>query len=722
MNPMSELIPVETEADTQGAIESIPLMSGGPAVTPGAASQPRAAASRSAATGAIWHVPIHRSAHFTGRDALLQSLHDSFHKGVKPSHTQALVGMAGIGKTQIALEYAHRHREEYSLVWWLRADDETALANDCAALAREIFPGTPDRNIQVTRDAIRRELERRGGWLLVFDGTSDPSVVSAIVPVKPRGHAIITSRNPNWRGVGSVFPIPALERNESIFLLRKRSGRTDSLLSVGQLAKALGDLPLALDQAAALIEQTRISFSDYLRRFEHHWGELLGRGRSGEKQDSIAMSLEISFHELESTAPAAADLLNLLAFVAPDGFRKPWLAAGAGVVGDTVGDPGFLDEAIGALLRYSLIDLRHDTIFMHRIVGALARNRLSHEQRTDCSHKALRLMDSAFQFDANDPRTWPTSAAMLPHALAAVDYAQQTDVTVATAAVLLNQIGQCLFRCARYEQARVAFDRALAIGYRIYGESNPRLSAIANNLGRVLMKLGDVATARQQFEWALAIDERTYGPLHSHVAEVLNNHGLCLVRLDEIELAGAQFERALSIYDDEFGPSHPNSATILNNLGYLKMNAGDLTGAWDLLQRALGSVHAVYGPNHPDVASILVNLGDVLRRQGNHPSARAMYNRALVIDEIVYGPLHPDVARDLSHLADLLVAMQDLPAARKHFERALQIDEAIYGLKHPNLISPLKNLGKCLKQIGEVDAAVECYARVAGLAAASEHR
>lgn len=697
-----DLIPVETDGPDPGQIKPI-------------ADPPRDRVA--VATGPIWQVPLNRSAHFVGREQIFRSLNASFHRTDELSRRQALVGMAGVGKTQIALEYAHRHREEYSLVWWLRADNETTLGNDYAALARELFPGVPDRHPAATRDAVCQELQRRRGWLLIFDGSFDPSAVAEHIPVKHHGHVLITSRNPNWRGIGSVFPVPTMDRNEAISFLRERSGRTDSLLAVGQVAKALGDLPLALDQAAALIEQTRISFDDYLRRFEDHWAELLSRGRSGQKQDSIGMSMEIAFRELESTAPAAAEILNLLAFVGPDGFRKDWLAAGADRVGETlagtVGNPIFLDEALGALLRYSLIELQNDAISMHRIVGALARNRLSHEQRTDYSHKALRLMDGAFQFEPSDPRTWATSAAMLPHALAAVEYAQQTDVTVAAAAVLLNRVGQCLFRSARYEQARVALDRALAIGYQIYGEFNPRLSAIANNLGRVLVKLGDLATARQQFEWALSLDERTYGPNHPHVAEILNNYGMCLARQEETQLAGEQFGRALAIYEDQMGANHPSSATILNNLGFMRMNAGDLAGAWDLLQRALDTTRAVYGPNHPDVASILVNLGDVLRRQGNFDDARAQYLRALVIDESVYGPQHPDLARDLSHLGALLMEMQDAPAARRHLERALQIDEAVYGLSHPNLIPDLTNLGRCLKQLGEVDAAVECFARLA---------
>ncbi len=682
-----------------------------------------------AAIGPLWLVPMNRQAHFTGRDQLLQDLYERFRKptaagsgATRPTaRTQVLVGPAGIGKTQVAVEYAYRHRDEYPLVWWIHAATEATLHVDCAALLREFFPNSPERNPQSTREALRRELAARPGWLLIFDGTSDPGLVTECLPKAHEGHALVTSRNPNWRAVGSVVTVPPMERQESIHLLRERAGRkSESLLAAGQLAKALGDLPLALDQAAALIEQSNIGFDDYLRRFERHWAELLQRGRpTDDRPDTVSMSLELSFRELESASPASAELLHLLSFVAPDGFQKSWLTVAPDLLGDTLGStvasPAYLDEAVGALMRYSLVDVKGSIISMQPVVGALGRQRLSHDQRTEWAHKALRMMDRAFRFDANDPRTWSASAAMLPHAMAAVEYAQHTDVTIAAAATLLNQVGQCLFKTARYEQARVALDQSLAIAYRIYGEENPRVSAIANNLGRVLLRLGELGGARQSLEWALHLDERTYGATHPHVAEILNNYGLCLARLEEKDLAREQFERALRIYEEKLGPSHPNVASILNNLGYLKMLAGELEGAWEMLQRALGSAHGAYGPNHPDVASILLNLGDVLRLQGSHAAARAQYTRALVIDEIVYGPNHPDVARDVSHLGQLLLEVGDAPAARRHLERALAIDEAVYGGKHPNLIGRLQDLGKCLKAVNEVDAAVECFTRAAAL-------
>lgn len=677
-----------------------------------------------APAGRLWHVPPQHNPYFTGREQILSEIHGLLTSERSNSRVQVLVGLAGIGKSQIALEYALRHRDQYVLVWWLRADNEASLINDIGLMHAALLPDDPKRHPQAAREAVRRDLEISKGWLLVFDGAADPAVVSGYLPQQHSGHVIVTSRNPNWRGTGSKFPVPPMPRNESIFFLRRRSGRTDTLLAAGHLAKALGDLPLALDQAATLIEQAGISFAEYLRRFEAHWAELLGLGRSGDRHDSLAMSLELSFRELEAAAPAPTELMNLLSFFAPEGFSKRWILAGSGTLPDplasSLSEPSALEATVGCLLRFAVVESRDGQLFMHRLVSALARGRLAREQQTEWVHRALRLMESLFRFDAEDPHTWAESAAMLPHAMASIEYAQQTDVTVAAACSLLTQIGQCLLRMGRYEEARGAFDRALQVGYRLYGEANPRLSALANNLGRVLLKLADFSGARQQFEWAVSLDERAYGPDHPHVAEVLNNYGLCLAKLGEDELAGKQFERALSIYATRLGSTHANVASITNNLGYLRMKTGNLTGAWELLQRSLGMTQASFGPNHPDVANILLNLGDVLRLQGTHAAARAQYLRALAIDEIAYGGSHPDVARDLAHLGQVLMDLQELSGAREHFERALAIDEAAYGPNNSLIADRLVDLGRCLKALDEVDGSVECFTRAAEIFRARE--
>lgn len=669
--------------------------------------------------GPLWRVPYERNDHFAGRDQLLETLEKQLNKQTHATRTIAMVGPAGIGKTQVALEYAHRHRDEYPLVCWLRAKSTEQLEHDLHALARDLGLGA-EANLPSARPAVRKALAARSKWLLVFDGAPDPETIAGCLPPRHKGHVLVTTRNAQWKGVGTAGMVPAFERAESMAFLRARTGRgNESILSSGQLAKALGDFPLALEMAAVVINQKQWSFDGYLRDFEAVWAEMLQQGR-GTVRDGLALAMEMSCRALASVAPSGAELLKLLAFFAAEGFQRAWLTAGERVLVEplatTVREFGFLQEALRGLADFSMIDLAGAQMTIDETVASFIRGRLNHQEFAEHAHLALRLMDSAFRFDGNDPRTWSEGMAMLPHALSAVEHAQHTDVTVAASASLLNQVGQCLFRHGRYDQARAILDKALELAYRIYGEQNSRLSAIANNLGRVLMRLSELDEARRQFEWSLSLDEQTYGNDHPHVAEILNNLGTCLLRLGRHEEARPMFERALAIYGMQCSPSHPNAASIVNNIGYTRMIAGDLAGSWELLQRALGVVHASYGPNHPDVACILLNMGDVLRLQGSQAVARAQYQRAMLIDEICFGPAHPDVARDAAHLGAVLMEMGDPAAARAYFERAVAIDEAVFGPRHVNMIERLQDLGRCLKQLDAVDESADCFGRANELA------
>ena len=206
MSAMNDLIPVEPD-DSSDPIEPFPVRGDAPSSWTQELSIGNIRPAKTEMPGPIWHVPLNRGVNFTGRDAILDELHKLLRSEKSISRTQALVGMAGVGKTQIALEYAYRHRDKYAVVWWIRADNETTLAHDYSILARELFPGTQDRHSDATRQAVNRELQKREGWLLIFDGTADPNSIAACIPSKHHGHVIVTSRNPNCSCRGAPNPL-----------------------------------------------------------------------------------------------------------------------------------------------------------------------------------------------------------------------------------------------------------------------------------------------------------------------------------------------------------------------------------------------------------------------------------------------------------------------------------------------------------------------------------
>jgi hypothetical protein len=325
----------------------------------------------------IWNVPYERNPYFTGRDTLLASVHERFRSA--SANVQALHGLGGIGKTQIALEYAHRFGDDYAIVWWLAAEDRTTLELLYARLAKRLnLSFAYGANTDAVRHLLRRVLGERHDWLLIFDNAPSAESITDFIPKNPTGHVLITSRSPDWRGIAREVEVREPMRIESIEFLRRRTGRNESELITGRLAAALGDLPLAMEQAAAAIQQTGITFADYLSRFEKHWGELLQQG-AGRRDypDSLAMAWELSFRQLEEDSPEAARLMNLCAYFGHEEIPRGVITTGAALLPEELArvarDPILLEEAVGALRRFSLVGSNEKSIWLHRLVSVVAR-------------------------------------------------------------------------------------------------------------------------------------------------------------------------------------------------------------------------------------------------------------------------------------------------------------------------------------------------------------
>jgi tetratricopeptide (TPR) repeat protein len=700
----------------------------------------------------------HRNPNFTGRQDLLAQLRTALISGQPAALIQAIHGLGGVGKTQLAVEYAYRHAAEYDLVWWVRAEEPAALAADYAALAQPLdLPQKDEPDQRLVVQAVRRELGQRTGWLLIFDNAQDPKDLRPYLPPGEAGHVLITSRYSAWRGVANPLTVQVWERPESVAFLLKRTGQTDEA-AADALGEALGDLPLALAQAGAYIETNRTTFADYLDLFQSRRTELwedehppLGYPHT------VATTWSLAIEQIGQDSPAGADLLNLCAFLAPDDIPQTLLSEGGEhlpkPLSATVTDLRALNKAMAALLQYSLIERTEDALSVHPMVQAVTRDRLPEKARRTWAGAAVRLVNDAFPFESEDVQTWPVCARLLPHALAAAGHAEAFQLASEATVRLLNQAGLYLKERAEFAEAkaaleralaileqslgpehpniasavnnlglvlqdlgdlagaRAAFERALAMAEAAYGQDHPAVAIRVNNLGEVMRQQGDLAGARAALERALAIDEAAFGPHHPEVATDVNNLGMVLQDLGDLAGARAHYERALAIDEAAFGPHHPNVAIDVNNLAGVMYALGDLAGARAHYERALTIDEAAFGPDHPNVARDVNNLGLVLQDLGDLAGARAHYERALAIDEAAYGPHHPEVATDVNNLAGVMYALGDLAGARAHYERALAIDEAAFGPHHPNVAIRVNNLGGVLKALGDLEGAQAHYER-----------
>jgi tetratricopeptide (TPR) repeat protein len=570
--------------------------------------------------------------YFTGRGQVLAELD----RLLRAEALVALTGLGGVGKTQLVLAWLRAHRHELKLVWWVRAERETTLTEDLAALADYQHLTEPTTTLADKLAAARHWIDQTESWLLVFDNAADPATLAPYVPTSQGGKIVVTSQERHWPY--ATVEVPAWPTAEAVAFLEQYSPADPK--TAARLAELLGELPLALEQARAYLAATRRDPAAYLvelhTELAARTGGLLAAGTPAHYQATVATTWTLSLAEVRRTRGAQA-LLTMLSFLAADATPPTLLTDHAGILPrrlrHVVGDRDPLDQAVAALERFSLVTVTTQGWGMHRLVQAVVRQGLGRRQARRWATVAVRLLGEAFPFDSDDPGTWPVCAELLPHVLAVTETAQTLGIQHQATALLLDRTASYLWRRAELPEAAALHQRALAIRETYLGADHPDTATGLNNLALVLRDQGDLDKARS-----------------------LN-------------------ERALAICEARLGADHPETATSLSNLARILRDQGDLDRARPLHERALAIREKRLGADHPDTAWSLTNLAAVLRGQGDLDRARSLHERALAIRETRGGADHPDTARSLTNLAAVLRGQGDLDRARSLHERALAICE-----------------------------------------------
>ena len=400
--------------------------------------------------------------------------------------SQAITGLGGVGKTQLAAEFAYRHRAEYDVVWWVRAEEPVTLLQDLAALAGALGLD-PGAELDAAVAAVRTWLEGNSRWLVVFDNATDPASVEAVMPRGGGGRVLVTSRNPSWGAVGRVLAVDVLAQEEAVALLLGRSGHDDAD-AADELARELGRLPLALEQAGALVaESPGMTLSRYLQLFRARAGEILSRGRAAGYATTVATTWELAFQVVERASPPAAALLYVCAFVDPDDIPLGLIVSGADwaePLNAVADDPLALADALGHLGRFSLVTTAAgEAVAVHRLVQLVLRERMAEDERRSWAARVAVAVADAFPAASGDVRSWDRCALLLPHALAVTSHPGATDGDAATrTSSLLDRAGTYLQGRARFGQARSLFERALAIAESVHSPDHPVVGTHLNNL------------------------------------------------------------------------------------------------------------------------------------------------------------------------------------------------------------------------------------------------
>ena len=282
----------------------------------------------------VWNIPYQRNQLFIGRDDLLCQIHETYMRNRVGGLTQLQVisGLGGIGKTQLVIEYAYRYHEEYRFILWVNADSRETIITSFLELARYLhLPNL--RNPEDTVAAVKDWCANHDRWLLIFDNADDPMLMEETLPSGGQGHLLLTTRNQTLDILGNPIEVEQLDRSEGILLLLRRArvlgpkaplehAFVTDLSAAQSIVQVMDDLPLALDQAGAYINETHCSLTSYLKQLDSDKREaffLRRRGSAGmQHPQSVAKTWSLSFAKVAKLNPLAADLLRCCAFLAPD--------------------------------------------------------------------------------------------------------------------------------------------------------------------------------------------------------------------------------------------------------------------------------------------------------------------------------------------------------------------------------------------------------------------
>src|SRR5947209_16250197 len=381
-----------------------------------------------------WNVPYRRNPFFTGREDVLAYLAHLLTTDKRAALTQVISGLGGIGKTQTAVEYAYRSRDQYRSVLWVNAATRDTLISGFATLATLLhLPEKDQQDQHLVVASVKQWLVDHAGWLLILDNADDLDLVLNFLPAAGNGHILLTTRAHATGTLAHGINLETMNQEEGTLLLLRRAkllatpampdqANREDQATAEAIVRIMDGLPLALDQAGAYIEETGCGLAGYLNLYSTRRKELLQRRGSlpADHPAPVATTWELSFQKVEQANPAAADLLRLCAFLSPDAIPEEIITEGADELGPNLqpvaSDPVELDAAIEELRRYSLMrrDPEAQTLTVHRLVQAVLKDEMDEETQRQWAERAVRAVNSAFP-DV-EYETWPECERLLLHA------------------------------------------------------------------------------------------------------------------------------------------------------------------------------------------------------------------------------------------------------------------------------------------------------------------
>ncbi|MFD5973739.1 FxSxx-COOH system tetratricopeptide repeat protein [Streptomyces bacillaris] len=703
----------------------------------------------------IWNVPP-RNPGFTGRSLVLERMRDQLGGGmaVVLPQPQTLYGLGGVGKTQVALEYVHRFMADYDLVWWISSEQSDDVIASLAELAVRLGAQGGEDMAAASQEAV--DLLRRGvpsdRWLLVFDNADDPETLRRHFPQGGSGHILVTSRNQSWSQHGDALPVDVFLREESVEHLQRRApGLSDE--DADQVATAVGDLPLAVEQAAAWIAETATPIDTYLEQLARQAPQVLALNQPAGYPEPVAATWNISIARLKERSPAAVRLLQLCAFFAPEPISANLLYSKEMIEAlkpydSSLQEKLVLGRVIREIGRFALakVDQVSNSIQVHRLVQAVIKAQLSEEEQREARHVVHRILAGARPDDdepIDNPETWPRFATIWPH-LGPSDARHCKEPE--TRRLLIDRV-RYLWKRGDVRTAWTLGEELRQTWLEMLGERDLQYLYLCFHLSNILRTRGRYVEAKELDEFTLHRQREVLGPEHPHTYMTTSSLAIDLGLLGDYEqaielateahegfgqifhdshprtLAAAnnlalnlrsigQYARAREIDQDVYdrrtevlGAKHPYSLSSAMNLARDLREVGRYEDSVGLLSRTYESFKETLGRTYPTTLSAAKSLAVSLRRAGRLEDARRLTVATRARYKAKYTSANPDsLACDLNLAADLFAAGEAVEA-RDTAQEVVDQYMKVPGEKHPYTLAAQNNLGVYLSGTGEAERA-----------------
>lgn len=678
-----------------------------------------------------WHVP-ERTQHFIGRETQLEKIEQRFQLEGQQVIVVTAAGMGGVGKTQLTLQYIHLHGHEYQKIYWIHATSADSIKLAYAELAEYLkIPLTEEeqKSIDLKVECVKRALEDKRGWLIIYDNAPDEKTIEKFKPVQG-GKILVTSRNIVWNNAVSVEVFTEAEAEKYIRLVlgeKRLQEEIDFQKSLKGLMDISGRLPVALALICAYIQKQNISLQDYVKIYEIERDQLPSQQAVDQ---TMAVIWKITSEKIQKESPDAIMLISFCSLLHHEGipeylgksfferfietsFLAEMRLDGAKVETSLLVEMT-LDEAKRVATEYFILKFSPEKRYfsLHSLVQETIKIQLNSEERLlGYLRRSINSLSKICPCGENKNEEIQIKKELLPHleTILKNHYENIEKLSSETYSEQLGDIVYCLSdvysNLEDMQKQKEVLEHTLPILENHYGKDDFRISIILINLATAYGELEDPQRSKGLFERALTIREKHYGKDSLEVAFVLVSLGIINRSLGDGQLSKKLLKRALSIQEEHYGKDHYEVASTKINLGNTYGYLGDVQKQKELLEHALPILEKRYGENHHLVALTIANLASAHNSLGNTQQSKKLLERALPIIEEHYGKEHYHVANVLTAFGNVYSSLEDTQKSKEFYKKALKIFIMHFGYEDTRTQLVLSNISA--EEEAEKEAAEE---------------